>query len=80
MSEKRRAYFNVSYELIADLLKLPQGHEIKRISCDFSGRDDIAVVVEGPDLPVAEREGPLPRVNPIYQKNEDGTVKFIGWK
>jgi hypothetical protein len=82
--ERRAAYFRVSYRLIEDLLKLPPGHKIKGISHEFRGFDDeIVVIVEGPDLPIAIPGMELPSVCPKYEKDEkDGivTVRFVGWK
>jgi hypothetical protein len=75
------AYFRLHYGLLEELLRIPTGHKIKRVSGDFSGFDDcVVVIVEGPDFPPCELGTPLPNVCPKYEKKSDGTVSFAGWK
>ena len=80
---KHAAYFDVSYELLADLLCLPEGTVIRRVVDPNEGvylcQTVVRFVVEHPDLPEVREADQLQRAMPSHRRLEDGTVEFATW-
>jgi len=80
--------FTVSFELLVDVLHLPEDTEILDVDLSIYPPRAVHVVVEHPDIPAvtANRDG-LPEgvlLNPTFETDYDGgkteyAVKFIGW-
>jgi hypothetical protein len=83
MSELRHAAsFRVSFKLLEDILQLPVGHRIRRITSELAGLDDALFVIEGPDLLAHEPGAVIHEVIPLYTRNRSdrpGEVSFAGW-
>jgi len=77
------AYFDVSFELLAELLYLPGGAKIERVG----GLDDLTiykpnafrVVVSHPNLPVVWEGQVIPRADPSHSRDDQGNVSFKDW-
>ncbi len=76
---RHAACFRVSFQLLEEILRLPEGHRIRRITSELAGLDDALFVVEGPDLPVHTSGAVLPEVMPLYSRDRSGEVSFAGW-
>jgi len=85
-----RAFFDVSYELLAELLMLPEGTQITMVTHrpDNPTLPTFRVYVEHPDFPKTEWGYSIPRVSPTYQAEyikmegdeiEVKQVSFVSW-
>ncbi len=79
---RRIAQFDVSLELLASILCLPDGVEITDVRMAPGVWGNARIRVQGGDLPMTEAWEPIPRVKPTYLKEEnDGRceTQFAGW-
>jgi hypothetical protein len=51
----------------ASFERLPEGHQIRRVTSEIAGLDDALFIIEGPDLPATRYGVPL------------SEVSFAGW-
>ena len=84
MSNKNRAYFEMTYDALANALSLPENTVILRVISDLSITRDIEkfhIIVASPDLPELQEGDATPLVTPGVYKRDDGTNvwKWTGW-
>ncbi len=73
----RRGVFAINAQLLIDVMHLPIFTEIKACRVNPQRNDEIEFVVSHPDLPHAEIDGPTPRCNPRWRKQDK--IVFEGW-
>lgn len=85
MTTINSAYFEITPELLAAALRLPEGTRITRVQQDYAqyptaGTIPIIVVVEGPGLPECMEGCALRRCYPLYKSvvRED-CFDFVNW-
>lgn len=76
----RQVRIAISYELLCDLLHLPEGTRIVRTQDDICA-DRLNVILENPILPEVPQAALIPEAHPtFYRKPEpDPDVVFRGW-
>ncbi|MEP0323297.1 hypothetical protein [Bauldia litoralis] len=74
----REGYFDMPFELLEEMLKLPPGHKIVAVRADRFEGQHISIMVEGPSLPVTPSGGPLVRVNYSVPTNGRGEFSWRG--
>ena len=81
MDEVGTGKFMVSFRMLVDALRLPEGTKIRAIYCDPDDNWDEGfwVYVRGPGLPVVEENERSPDVHPVWHQEEDGTVRLASW-
>jgi len=76
--------FIIHYELLCDVLSLPEDTKIIGVLRPVYPPYSVAIVVEHPDIAQAAEIGESQRLNPTFKTDYDGgkteyAVKFIGW-
>ncbi len=82
-NETNAGYFDISLELLADMLHLPDGVRIVRVH-EYTERPQIngpiRIVVAGDGLPAARDGEPIERVAPTYRTEyPSNKVEFVSW-
>ena len=66
----------ISQRLIRDLLRLPANYEVVGMSHDYY-RNCLNVYLQSDELPEVAEFAELPRLNPIYNRDEHGVVNLL---
>lgn len=75
MIKMGKAIFSVSPRVLEKMFLLPDGYTIEDIHAN--SERCFSILVDGPSLPEYDEDAPLPRINPIYRKNEDGSPELV---
>lgn len=77
------AYFQINFELLAQVLRLPAGTRIRGVYPALRERylDCCDIVIVGPGLPSRiGHDQVLPQVKPTWRSHADGRVEFVGYE
>jgi len=77
---RRRAFFDVSNDLLAELLKLPEGTQIIRVTDAACLGPMFQVVIEHPEFKTVEIGHQLPRVSPLYESYYGENGEWIDYQ
>jgi hypothetical protein len=82
LSDRIRAgFFEMDFEFLRGLLRLPDGVRIRRIDMAEDRRypnDVLRVYVEGGDLPEQWRDTSMTKLDPQYRE-VGGRIEFVSW-
>ena len=85
MSEEKkdgRAYFDVSFQLLEEMLHLPEGTRIRYVEGDYNrawGTRTFRVFVTSPELPEVPDSNLAPGRDPAYRTGQTETPIFVDW-
>lgn len=77
VAASHRGFFDITPELIADLMMLPQGTSVRGAFWNPE-TNTVRVVVENEELPLIEDGKPTTRLAPEY-RTIDGKAEFHSW-
>lgn len=70
----------VQYEWLVEAMQLPAGSRITGVSIAVRFfHDEVAIRIEHPDFIETAEARTLPEVQAIYERNADGSPRFVKW-